>query len=104
MDNIFNMRSFTSNDIHVVIALIFGLLITASLAFFIAGKVKPEANLGELKARTKSWWVMSVVFLLATMFINEISYIAIAFLSFVAFDKQGFALQQHTHKGHPFFS
>ncbi|MCR9132640.1 MAG: phosphatidate cytidylyltransferase [bacterium] len=79
------MRSFTSNDIHVVIALIFGLLITASLAFFIAGKVKPEANLGELKARTKSWWVMSVVFLLATMFINEISYIAIAFLSFVAF-------------------
>jgi len=82
---IFNLKAIFSNDIQIVISLIFGLLIFASLLFYVLGKVKPHLNLTELKSRTKSWWVMATVFLAATMFNTKISYLAIAFLSFVAF-------------------
>lgn len=74
-----------NNDLLIVVVLIFGILTFASLLFFTIGKIKPEANLTELKARTKSWWAMAIIFLTATMFSNTISYFAIAFLSFVAF-------------------
>tara|TARA_R110000868_G_scaffold383578_13_gene650789 strand:+ start:2052 stop:3008 length:957 start_codon:yes stop_codon:yes gene_type:complete len=73
------------NDLLIVVLLIFGILTFASLLFFVVGKIKPKANLSELKSRTKSWWVMAIIFMIATMFSNSISYVAIAFLSFVAF-------------------
>lgn len=85
MNNIFRLDFLEKNDLLIVVFLIFGLLIFASLLFYIVGKIKPQANLTELKARTKSWWVMAIIFIAATLINTNISYFAIAFLSFVAF-------------------
>ena len=85
MKEIFHLSFFENNDLLIVIALIFGILTFASALFYVIGKSKPNANLKELKARTKSWWFMASVFILATIVNTNISYIAIAFLSFVAF-------------------
>jgi len=85
MKEFFHMKFFENNDLLIVVALIFGILTFASVLFFVIGKIKPKANLIELKARTKSWWVMALVFVAATIFNTKISYIAIAFLSFIAF-------------------
>jgi phosphatidate cytidylyltransferase len=85
MNNIFHLSIFQNNDSLFIVGLIFGILSIASLGFFIFGKIKPETNIKELKDRTKSWWVMSTIFVGATVFSTKISYIAIAFLSFVAF-------------------
>lgn len=85
MKEILHSNLLKNNDILIVVFLIYGILILATLLFFIIGKIKPNANLKELKDRTKSWWVMATVFVGATIFNTNISYIAIAFLSFVAF-------------------
>jgi len=82
---ILKWKAIQSNDLLIVVALIFGLLILASVLFFVVGKIKPNANLGELKSRTKSWWVMATVFIAATLVNTNISYVALAFLSFMAF-------------------
>jgi len=85
MKEIFNLKSLFSNDIMIIVGLIFGLLILSSTLFFVMGKLKPEVNLSELKSRTKSWWVMATVFIAATMLNTRVAFIAIAFLSFIAF-------------------
>ena len=85
MKDILYSKFLENNDLLIVVALIFGILTFASLLFFIIGKINPKAKLQELKARTKSWWVMAFVFIGATIFNTNISYVAIAFLSFVAF-------------------
>ncbi|HTE01268.1 MAG TPA: phosphatidate cytidylyltransferase [Mucilaginibacter sp.] len=85
MEKIFRFDSIRNNDLLIVAFLIFGLLCLASLGFFIAGKLNPDAKLDELKARTKSWWVMSLIFIGATLINSTISYIAMGMLSFVAF-------------------
>lgn len=85
LDKVFRLDYFKNQELLPVIILILGILTFASLLFFVVGKIKPDANLAELKSRTRSWWVMAIVFLVATMFSNKISFIALAFLSFVAF-------------------
>jgi phosphatidate cytidylyltransferase len=85
MDRTFHLSVFENNDVLIVVGLIFGILSIVSLGLFIFEKIKPETNINELKSRTKSWWVMSAIFVCATVFSTKISYIAIAFLSFVAF-------------------
>lgn len=85
MNEIFRLNFFAGNELLIVVALIFGILILATLLFFVIGKLKPDANLTELKQRTKSWWVMATVFIAATLFNTNISYIAIGMLSFFAF-------------------
>lgn len=72
-------------DILHVVEIIFAILITASTVFYVWGKIKPEANLGELKSRTNSWWVMVFVFIGAVLLDRMISFPALALLSFVAF-------------------
>jgi len=85
MKEIFHLKFFENNDLLIVVSLIFGILTFATILFYVVGKIKPKANLKELKARTKSWWFMATIFILATIVNTTISYIAIAFLSFVAF-------------------
>lgn len=85
MKDIFRLDIIKNNDLLVIVFLIFGLLTFASLLFFVFGKIKPNANLKELKDRTKSWWVMAIVFICATLINTTISYFAIALLSFIAF-------------------
>ncbi|HEX5168687.1 MAG TPA: phosphatidate cytidylyltransferase [Cyclobacteriaceae bacterium] len=85
MNEILELRYFKQNDLLIIVALIFALLILASSLIFVIGRINSKAKLEELKARTKSWWIMATVFIGATIFNTTISYIAIAFLSFVAF-------------------
>ena len=85
MEEIFRADYFHKNELLIVVAIILGLLIFATLLFAIIGIINPKAKLQELKARTKSWWVMASMFIVATLVNPKISYIAIAFLSFVAF-------------------
>lgn len=83
--NILNYEKFIDNkEILLVIGLIFGILVFATLLFGIWGWIKPEAYLGELKMRTKSWWLMALIFVSATLINPIISYIAFALLSFVS--------------------
>jgi|SRR5690606_14828738 len=85
MENIFRFDFVENNDLLIVVGLIFSILVFATLLFFIVGKIKPSANLTELKARTKSWWMMATLFVVATIINTKISYIAIGMLSFIAF-------------------
>ena len=85
MKDILRLDILKNNDLLLIVILILGLLTFASLLFFVIGKIKPKANLKELKNRTKSWWVMAIVFICATLINTTISYFAIALLSFIAF-------------------
>lgn len=85
MKEILHLKVFDNNDILTVVALIFGVLTFATVLFYVIGVLKPNANLTELKSRTKSWWVIATVFISATIVNTNIAYIAIGFLSFVAF-------------------
>jgi phosphatidate cytidylyltransferase len=85
MDKIFRFDFIEKSDLLIVVALIFGILVFATVLFFVVGKLKPKANLTELKARTKSWWFMATIFIGATLINSTISYIAIGLLSFFAF-------------------
>lgn len=81
----FSIEKFSENkELLIVISLIFGILVFSSILFFVWGKLKPQTNLIELKARTKSWWAMATIFVFATIFTPVISFIAFGFLSFVA--------------------
>ena len=83
--NFFNTEKFIANkEVYTLIFIILGLLIASTLLFFIWGKVKPKANLNELKMRTKSWWFMATVFILATIIHPIVSFIAFGLLSFAA--------------------
>lgn len=85
MKEIFRLDFIQKNDLMIVVALIFGILVFATVLFFVIGLIKPEANLKELKTRTKSWWIMATIFVCATIFNRNISYVAIGLLSFYAF-------------------
>lgn len=85
MKDFFHLDFMDNKDLLTVVLVIFGILIFATLLFFIVGKLKPQANLTELKSRTRSWWIMATLVLAATLINTNISYIAIALLSFVAF-------------------
>ena len=76
---------FDSKEVMTTVVIIFSILSFASISLFIAGKIKPSTNFKELQDRTKSWWIMASLFIATTIFSTKISYIAIAFLSFVAF-------------------
>lgn len=84
-DWLLHAKILEEKEMMMIVLLIFGLLSVASLLFFVIGKIKPDANLKELKTRTNSWWIMSLLFIITTIFSTKISYIAIAFLSFIAF-------------------
>jgi phosphatidate cytidylyltransferase len=80
-----NIGKFSVNpEVMLVVGLIFGILVFATLLFFIWGKIKPESNLTELKQRTKSWWLMASIFVAATVFNPIISFVAFGLLSFMA--------------------
>lgn len=79
------IQNIYNNDLHFVTSIIFAILIFASTLFFVMGKIKPQVDFGELKSRTKSWWIMATIFIAATMLNTTVTYISLAFLSFIAF-------------------
>lgn len=85
MNKFFHLDFPEQRDLMMVVILIFGILIFASLLFFIIGKIKPQANLSELKSRTRSWWIMASLVLAAVLINTTLSYVAMAMLSFIAF-------------------
>ncbi len=85
MERLFHLEFIENKDLLTVVILIFGILIFASLLFWVVGMIKPKANLTELKSRTRSWWIMASLVLGAVLLNTTISYIAIAVLSFLAF-------------------
>ena len=74
-----------SNEVILMISIILGILITVSAVLFFTKKIFPEKNLTELENRTKSWWIMILIFICAIFINNLASYICLAFLSFLAF-------------------
>ena len=85
MGDYFHFDFLSDRELMTVVYVIFGILIFASTLFFVVGKLKPHANLGELKARTKSWWIMASLVLAAVLINTTLCYVALAFLSFMAF-------------------
>lgn len=85
MKDILSGEIFKDNALLSMVAVIFGILVLATILIFVIQKINPKFDATELKARTKSWWVMATVFIVATLFNTEISFLAIAFLSFIAF-------------------
>ena len=73
-----------SGEIQMVIGVILGILVISSVLFWTWGMFSSNAGLTELKTRTKSWWAMAALFLLAALISPVITYIGIGFLSFAA--------------------
>ncbi len=82
--NILDLLIVQQKEIALVIGLIFGILVFASILFWIISKVKPKANLSELVMRTRSWWVMATIFVLAVVLHPVITFISLGLLSFLA--------------------
>ena len=69
-------------EIALVVGLIFGLLGVATILFWLVGRAWPQVDISELKLRTRSWWAMAVIFVLATILHPVITFIPLALLSF----------------------
>lgn len=83
--NYFFSNRFTENhEVLSIIMVILGVLVFATLLFFILGRIYPGEKLHELQQRTKSWWVMATIFILATVLHPVISFVAFGLLSFAA--------------------
>ena len=72
------------NEIQLMIAVIFGVLVLASALFWIMGKFNDGPQVQELKTRTKSWWIMAAIFTTAAVVHPAVSFFAFGFLSFAA--------------------
>tara|TARA_B110000285_G_C15142219_1_gene631712 strand:+ start:1801 stop:2751 length:951 start_codon:yes stop_codon:yes gene_type:complete len=83
MDKIIEKVSLPG-EIQIVVLIILSILVFSTLLFGIWGFFKKSIGLTELKIRTKSWWMMATLFLLASIISPIITYIGIAFLSFAA--------------------
>jgi len=74
-----------SDDIVKVACIIIAVLVVVSIGLAIIRFLKPEARIGELISRTKSWWIMCGIFFSACFINNTLSYFALGLLSFFAF-------------------
>ena len=79
-----NLLIVKQQEIAIVVGLIFGILVFASTLFWIMGRVRPQSDLSELKIRTRSWWLMATIFVLATVLHPIIIFISMGLLSFFA--------------------
>ena len=59
-------------------------LVVATTTIWIIDLAKPGMDLGELRARIRSWWVMAAVFFVALAFTKKISLVFFALVSFLA--------------------
>jgi phosphatidate cytidylyltransferase len=71
---------------HVLWAMggILGVLVVATLIVWVVGRLRPALDLGEMRQRVRSWWIMAVVFLLALALTRTISLVFFGFVSFLA--------------------
>jgi len=71
---------------HVVWALagVFLVLVLAEVVLFLLRRLRPGLELGEVKLRVRTWWVMAGVFAAAMVVGRTVSVVFFAFLSFLA--------------------
>lgn len=74
-----------NDELITVITFIIGLLLAVSIILFVTKKVFPGIDLQESTSRIRSWWIMSAIFIGAVFINYTLSYICLAFLSFIAF-------------------
>jgi phosphatidate cytidylyltransferase len=63
---------------------IFSVLVVATLAVWILGRWKPQADWTELRQRVRTWWIMAAVFAVALALSRRVSLVFFAFVSFLA--------------------
>ena len=63
---------------------IIALLVTSTLAVSLVVRLNPDADFGELKLRTRTWWVLVTVMLIATVTGKGVSLIFLGFVSYLA--------------------
>ncbi len=84
--NILAFAEFLTPPVLKVLGGIFGVLITVTLAFYIARAIKgPTKLISELIERTLSWWMILVGFSVTIFFSRFFATIALGFVAFVAF-------------------
>jgi phosphatidate cytidylyltransferase len=71
---------------HVLWAMggILGILVIATVVVWLVGMLRPGLDLGEMRQRIRSWWVMAAIFLVALALTRKISLVFFAFVSFLA--------------------
>ena len=71
---------------HVLWAMagIAGILVLATAAVWLAGRLKPDRDLQEMRQRIRSWWIMAAFFLGALTLTRKVSLTFFAFVSFLA--------------------
>ena len=55
----------------LAVEIVFGILVGATLVTVLIRLLKPKANVDEVMARIKSWWVMAAILLVAVLTSNE---------------------------------
>lgn len=73
-----------SNSVLAVLAGIFVLLAFATIALIVISRRQPDRDLRELSQRTKSWWIITILFALALTIGTYGGIILFAFVSFLA--------------------
>lgn len=63
---------------------VFAVLVLAGLALAVLGGLRPEADMTELRARVRSWWLMAGIFGLALILSQTVSLVFLGFVSFLA--------------------
>lgn len=86
MEKLFSMADYLSPEVLKVLGSIYLLITVLSIIFYSVKTIKGESKLiNELIDRTRSWWVMLLIFT-GVIFINrELATIGIALLSLIAF-------------------
>ncbi len=64
--------------------IVVALLVLATVTIAAIKLLKPAANVSELAARTRSWWIMATLFFVAAALTDKISLVFFAFMSFWA--------------------
>ncbi|MDD4976454.1 MAG: phosphatidate cytidylyltransferase [Bacteriovorax sp.] len=86
MNKLLLMTDFFSHEVLLVLGAIYFLIIILTLIFYSAKMVRGESKLiNELIDRTRSWWVMLIIFTIVVFVNREIATIGIALLSLIAF-------------------
>lgn len=78
------MRDDIHSNVLIVLAGILGVLVAATLSTAILGRARPTMDLGEIRVRIRSWWIMAGLFGLALVVERGWSLIFFAFVSYLA--------------------
>ena len=73
------------NPVHGALAVIYGVLIFASLIVAVMKRTTPGDQMAELSLRVSSWWFMITVFTFAILIDRVVSTVFLGFISFLAF-------------------